>query len=230
MKITFLTRFSRAKEITVPKFEQMQKAGFWFYLCCRQVEYPYCTHIQRCTRMQTQLHTLTAELPLLAWATPWTAGLSAPRSTPITGRGLLPCFPEQNGHSWYHGTSQYWVKRTSMPLFCSPWAVPEEKRFAAYWILTNQNSLGYPPCFLTRHFRHFFMGLGNHVSLVINRIEPQKIRAQFQTPNWGGHSGLHPQKAQTPFPQQSKTYSGRKRGGKSQAQQFLIFFLLTFLN
>lgn len=173
--------------------------------------------------MQTHLRTLTAELPLLAWATSWTAGLSAPGSTPVTGRGLLPCFPEQNGHSRYHRTSQYWVNRTSMPLFCSPWDVPEEKSFAACWILTNQNSLGYPPCYCTRQFRRFFMGLGNHVSLVINRIEPQKIRAQFQTPNRGGHSGLHHQKAQTPFPQQSNIFWKEERRQKSSTAVSNIF-------
>lgn len=38
-------------------------------------------------------------------------GLLTSRSTPIIGRGPLPCFPKQKEHSWYHGTSQYWANR-----------------------------------------------------------------------------------------------------------------------
>lgn len=79
-------------------------------------------------------------------------------------------------------------------LFLSPWAVLKEKKllFQACWSLIHQNSSGYPLQHFTRHFKHFFMGLGNHVSPVINRVEraePPKIRAQFQTQNWGRQSG-----------------------------------------
>lgn len=117
-----------------------------------------------------------------------------------------------------------------VPLFLSSWAVPKEKKlmFQACWIPTHQNSLGYPLRYFTRHFRHFFMGLGNRVSPVINRIEPQKTRAQFQTQNWGGQSGFHHGKSQTPFPQQSKIYSGRKRGGYKSSTAVSNIFSLDF--
>lgn len=42
----------------------------------------------------------------------WTAGLSAPTSVSVTGRGPPPCLTKWNGHFRYQGTGRCWVNGT----------------------------------------------------------------------------------------------------------------------
>lgn len=144
-------RFSRNKRSNCPKVWTSAKGWLQvpFMLQTSRISLLHstykCADACKCRCMHTlphtRIHTLTPELSHWAQATSWMVGFSIPTSMPITGRGLLPCFTKQNGHSWYHGTSQNF--RASV---LEPWSVLEEKerRAPACWILTHQNSLGCP--------------------------------------------------------------------------------------
>lgn len=71
---------------------------------------------------------------------------------------------------------------TSAPLFVSSRSGPKEKKlmFQACRILTHQNHSDDPLRSFTRHFRHFFMGMGNHISPGIKHIDPKRLELNFK--------------------------------------------------
>lgn len=102
--------------------------------------------------------------------------------------------------------------------------------FQARQILTHQNHSDDPLCSFARHFRRFFMGMENHVSPGIKHIDPKRLELNFKLRTEEVRVGCIVENHKLLFLSKARHILGEREEAKSQAQQFLIFFLLTFLN